>query len=92
MKRIKEKLALANMVMSIGILLTIVPLVVALINFASASPNDPLGVRVMLGWIYVMIVYGLLPVGMFFFIVGLTSMFILRKKLKSAPDDEDEEE
>jgi hypothetical protein len=92
MKRLKEKLALANMVMSVGILLTIVPLVVGVMNIASTIGDESLAAKALLGWTYVFIIYGLLPVGLLFFAGGLTWMFVLRRKLKSAADEEDEED
>lgn len=92
MKRLKEKLALANMVMSVGILLTIVPLVVGLMNIASTIGDESLAAKALLGWTYLFIIYGLLPIGLLFFAGGLTWMFLLRRKLKSIPEDEDDDE
>ena len=90
-KELEERLNLANMIMSIGILLTVVPIGFTLISVFISDHLSLHEAYHMLGWAFV-VVYSLLPVGLGLFIGGFTWMVYLKRAVKAADEAEDEEE
>lgn len=79
----------ANMIMAIGILLTIVPLGLAVVNLIIAGGASLWQALVSLGWAFVICVC-LLPIGLASFALGLGRLLSAKRALKAAADEDDE--
>ncbi|MEO0454244.1 MAG: hypothetical protein AAFY98_08920 [Verrucomicrobiota bacterium] len=80
---------MANVIMGIGILLTVVPLGFMLITGAAPAGVTP---KELIGVAYYYMVMALLPIGLGFFIGGLGWILVIKRhaKIEDESDEEDE--
>ena len=79
----------ANMIMAIGVLLTIVPLGLAVVNLIIVGNDSLWQALASLGWAFVICVC-LLPIGLASFAMGLSRLMAAKRAMKEA-DEADEE-
>jgi hypothetical protein len=80
----------ANMIMGIGVLLTIVPLGLALVNIIIVDDGSVWQALASLGWAFVICVC-LLPIGLASFGMGLASLMAAKRAIKDADESDDED-
>ena len=88
-KELEDRLSLANMLMGIGILFTVVPVGFTLISLLVSDRLSIHEAYAMLGWAFV-VVYSLLPLGISLFFGGFTWTVYLKRAIKLADEAEDE--
>ncbi|NJK93140.1 MAG: hypothetical protein HC904_15765 [Blastochloris sp.] len=81
----------ANIVTSVGILLTVVPLGLILVSYVITSGASLIQKLVSLGWAFYVTI-ALLPLGLALFVFGLGWMVILKRAKQRGEFDADEDE
>ncbi|MDX6766749.1 MAG: hypothetical protein SFU85_08155 [Candidatus Methylacidiphilales bacterium] len=84
----QESLRRANMIMGIGVLLTVVPLGLAIVNILITDDGAILQALASLGWAFVICVC-LLPVGLVSFAMGLSRLMAAKRALKEIDESEE---
>lgn len=79
----------ANMIMGIGVLLTVVPLGLAIVNLLIVDDGSVWQALASLGWAFVICVC-LLPIGLVSFAMGLSGYMAAKRALKEADESDDE--
>jgi|GEM_PF-2635211 len=79
----------ANMIMAIGVLLTIVPLGLAVVNLIIAGGSSLWQALIALGWAFVICVC-LLPIGLASFALGLARLMAAKRAMKAAEESDEE--
>jgi hypothetical protein len=88
--KLQKRLNFANMILGVGILLTIIPLGYVIVSLATTKKISIEEARLAYGWI-VTIVIGLLPLGLALLITGLSLLTVAKRNLKAADVAKDEE-
>ena len=90
-KGLEDKLDLANVLMGVGILFTVVPMGFTLISILASDKLSLHEAYHLLGWTFI-VVYALLPLGMGMFVGGFTWTIYLKRALAAVDEAEDEAE
>ena len=88
-QELEERLGIANMLMGIGILFTVVPVGFTLISLLVSDHLSLHEAYEMLGWAFI-VVFSLLPAGVALFFGGFTWTIYLKRAIKLADEAEDE--
>lgn len=89
--KLHKRLNFANMMLGVGILLTIIPLGYIIVSLATTQHLSIKEARLAYGWIFTVVI-ALLPLGLALLITGLSLLTIAKRHLKAADVAKDDEE
>jgi len=89
--KLHKKLNFANMILGVGILLTVIPIGYIVVSLATTQHLSIKEARAAYGWIFTVVI-ALLPLGLAMFVTGLSLLTVAKRNLKAADVAKDDEE